>query len=160
MVPSAINRLIHRWTDHFDGHSLAARSALMCSLPSWPANRTAIAVLRTSWSYGWQVTAGGLSFATLVRRAGQTGWFRLAMVGGKNGKLWFSRAPSKLWGRTTNPINKELYDKDTRYFYLVMGRPTTVWYRMFGYQSTELYRHYVRFDCLMAHSRALAIEMA
>ena len=28
-------------------------------------------------------------------------------------------------------------------------------YRKFGFQNTELYRHYVRFDCSIAHSKAL-----
>ena len=28
-------------------------------------------------------------------------------------------------------------------------------YRMFGYRNTELYRHDVRFDCSIAHSKAL-----
>ena len=29
-------------------------------------------------------------------------------------------------------------------------------YRKFGFQNTELYRHYVRFDCSIAHSKALS----
>ena len=28
-------------------------------------------------------------------------------------------------------------------------------YRLFDFQNTELYRHYVRFDCSIAHSKAL-----
>ena len=28
-------------------------------------------------------------------------------------------------------------------------------YRLFGDQNTELYRHYVRVDCSIAHSKAL-----
>ena len=48
------------------------------------------------------------------------------------------------------------------------GSSTTTWqkerkkermrentYRKFGYRNTELYRHYVRFDCSIAHSKAL-----
>ena len=32
---------------------------------------------------------------------------------------------------------------------------TPIVYRMFGYQNTELYRHYVRFNCSIAHSKTL-----